>query len=230
MTDHRLLEIVDSWFSDPKSINEGGYLEICNLLKKNFDSNPDKLKEELSKEKIKSRNTLHEYNELMDDYNAHITRHAIILEMIVATDDPEDTDKKFTDPYGKDKLNYNEYLAKFKLRDERTQYPVIINYGFSYKAPITNEYIMHYTYDGMVWNDIFLQRSCHTHHTRAATKTYNSFSQSDNFLTRDWRYPEYESSDWSADQLANRKLYYNEWHALNRHMNCEDNVLRLLFG
>ena len=50
MTDHRLLEIVDTWFSDPKSINEGGYLEICNLLKKNFDSSPDKLKEELEEE------------------------------------------------------------------------------------------------------------------------------------------------------------------------------------
>ena len=51
MSDHRLLEIVDTWFSDPESINEGGYLEICNLLKKNFDSNPDKLKEELEEEK-----------------------------------------------------------------------------------------------------------------------------------------------------------------------------------
>ena len=273
MSDHRLLEIVDNWFSDPKSINEGGYLEICNLLKKNFDSNPDKLKEELKEEKedrqellvdynelmddrnkvMDDRNELMaDYNKLMDDYNKRtdeyydcVTRKGILLSMIMSTEKSEDSDKKFSyhlrpNARGFHDANYNDYLAKLKERAQRALYPVIIDGGFSFNDPITNEYIMHHNHDSMVWNDIFLQRSCHTHATRAAGKTADSFCQAAAPVQhtqlehlqmkytwgRSWRF---WTSICSQNKVKDERLY-GQWHTRNRHMNCEDNVLRLLFG
>jgi len=277
MTDHRLLEIVDTWFSDPKSINEGAYLEICNLLKKNFDSNPDKLKEELEEEKEDKQELLDDYNELMEDrnkvmddynklmddrnklmgeYNSCDTRNDILRDMIYATDKSEDSNKKFkncsmsmTTAHGN--ATYNEYLEKFRSRHplHRFWYPVIINFGFTVQTP-TNETSIRHTEKDVVWNDIFLL-PCYSFHTRAAgfgcscfgtpsgtdglrnCTASKSFSHSYMGKTQTWLEPPNPCVTVLEEQYppgTDKDLYYNEWHALNRHMNCEDNVLSLLFG
>ena len=268
MSDHRLLEIVDTWFSDPKSINEGGYLEICNLLKKSYDSNPDKLKEELEEEKEDKQELLDDYNELMDDrnkvmgeynkliddYNSCDTRNDILRDMIYATGKSEYSDKKFKNccmsmTTARGNVTYNEYLEKFSSRHplNRFWYPVIMNYGFTVQTP-TNEVSIRHTEKDVVWNDIFLL-PCYSIHTRAAgfgcscfgTPVGNdglrnctaskSFSYSYMGKSQAWLEPPASSApEEQYPPGTDKDQYYNEWHALNRHMNCEDNVLRLLFG
>ena len=238
MADHRLLEIVDTWFSDPKSINEGGYLEICNLLKKNFDSNPDKLKEDLflvQKEKQELKN---DYNGLMDEYNDMITRKSILLNMIVKTDTPTETKKMIKNPFyhsdgGPTLLDYNTLMDKFKTRKERLMYPWV---GTSFICVTPDcEYIKHI--DGsissgfhQVWNDIFQQRPSHSYNTRIHAKTYRSFKQSDSADTHKWVQPACHAYTYRGLSSALDIKDYQEWHDLDRHVNCEDNVLRLLFG
>ena len=273
MSDHRLLEIVDNWFSDPKSINEGGYLEICNLLKKSYDSNPDKLKEELEEEKEDKQELLDDYNELMDDrnkvmddynglmddrnklmgeYNNCDTRNGILLDMIYATEKSEDSDKKFMN-WSKSSLgpgNYNEYLEKFSSRHplHRFWFPVIMNWAFTVQTPDADAPNIRHTEKDVVWNDIFLQ-PCYSYHTRAAgfgcscfgtpagkdglrnCTASASFNYSYMSQTQTWLQP--PNSCGSKEQYpptTDPEVYYSKWHALNRHMNCEDNVLRLLFG
>jgi hypothetical protein len=242
MADHRLLEIVDNLFSDPESINEGGYLEICNLLKKNFDSNPDKLKEELDQAVLLILELKVNYSDLMDDYNDMLTRKGILLNMIVKTDTPTETKKMFENPFyhsdgGPTLLDYNTFMDKFKTRDERRMYPRVGN-SFVCFPPDDYDHIFHP--DGhiepndnyLVWNDIFLQRPSHSYDTRLNAKTYLSFMQldSNDFYSSKWVHPTRQSYIYGGLRCAYNTKDYQEWHDLDRHMNCEDNVLRLLFG
>ena len=242
MSDHRLLEIVDTWFSDPKSINEGGYLEICNLLKKNFDSNPDKLKEELEEEKQEKQELKDDYNELMGNFYDMLTRKGILLNMIVKTDTPTDTKKMFENPFyhsdgGPTLLDYNAFMDKFKTREERLMYPRVGN-SFVCFPPDDYDHIFHP--DGhiepndnyLVWNDIFLQRPPHSYGTRLNAKTYRSFKQldSNDSPSSKWMQPPSQSYIYGGLYCAWNRKEYLTWHNLDRHMNCEDNVLRLLFG
>ena len=240
MADHRLLEIVDTWFSDPESINEGGYLEICNLLKKNFDSNPDKLKEELEEEKQEKQELKVVYSNLMDDYNDVFTRKSILLNMVLKTDTPTESKKMFENPFyhsdgGPALLDYNTYMDKFKTREERLMYPRV---GNSFVCVTPDHHHIFHTHDGhhrtnvnyLVWNDIFLQRPSHSYGTRLNAKTYRSFKQLDSTDSSKWVQPPSQSYIYGGLCCAWNTKEYLEWHALNRHMNCEDNVLRLLFG
>ena len=242
MADHRLLEIVDTWFSDPESINEGGYLEICNLLKKNFDSNPEKLKEELEEEKEDKQELMNDYNELMGKFNDMLTRKGILLNMIVKTDTPTDTKKMFENPFyhsdgGHELLDYNTFMDKFKTREERLTYPRVGN-SFVCVTP-DYDHIFH-THDGhhrtnvnyFVWNDIFLQRPSHSYGTRLNAKTYRSFKQleSNDLYSSKWMQPPSQSYIYGGLYCGYNTKEYQTWHNLDRHMNCEDNVLRLLFG
>ena len=161
--------------------------------------------------------------------------------MILKTDTPTETKKMFENPFyhsdgGSALLDYNTYMDKFKTREERLMYPRIGNSFVCITPVVDEEHITHADVrlgaNYLVWNDIFLQRPSHSYDTRLNAKTYLSFKQldSNDFYSSKWVHPTRQSYIYGGLRCAYNTKDYQEWHDLDRHMNCEDNVLRLLFG